>query len=136
MNELQPNSSGEDHRIGLQEDALGRLLRVRVTGKLTKADYAIFVPMVERLMRLHGKIRILLELNDFHGWTAGALWEDVKFDAKHFNDIERLAIVGEKRWEHGIALFCRPFTTAKIRYFDQSELLDADAWIRAGLSNN
>ncbi len=35
-------------------------------------------------------------MHDFHGWSAGVLWEGVKFDWKHYGDIERLAIVGEK----------------------------------------
>ncbi len=48
-----------------------------------------------------GKIRILFEMQDFHGWKSGALWRDVQFDVKHFKDIERVAILGEKAWEHG-----------------------------------
>jgi len=47
---------------------------------------------------------------------AGALWEDVKFDLKHFADLERLAMVGDKKWQHGMAMFCTPFTQATIRY--------------------
>lgn len=70
---------------------------------------------MERLVKQHGKIRMLVEMHDFHGWTAGALWEDVKFDAKHFHDIERLALVGETKWEKGMAVFCKPFTTAASR---------------------
>jgi hypothetical protein len=42
-------------------------------------------------------------------------------------------MVGEKAWEHGMAMFCRPFTTAKIRYFDRSQVDEADAWILADL---
>lgn len=60
-----------------------------------------------------------------------ALWEDVKFDVKHFNDIERLAIVGESAWEKWMAAFCKPFTTAKIRYFPAEQLAEARAWIVA-----
>lgn len=114
---------------GVQITATGKLLCVRVTGKLTKEFYEEFVPIVEDLIRQHGKVRILLEMHDFHGWTAGALWEDIKFDVKHWNHIERLAIVGETRWEHGMATFCKPFTTAKIRYFDASKLDEAQTWI-------
>ena len=54
----------------------------------------------------HGKIRVLFEMRDFHGWEAGALWEDVKFDFKHFSDIERAAMVGDKTWEKWMATFC------------------------------
>lgn len=96
----------------LKETVLGKVLEVRLTSKLVKEDYEQYVPMLERLLKAHGKIRMLVEMHDFHGWTAAALWEDIKFDAKHFNDIERLAIVGDKRRHHGAAVFCKPFTAA------------------------
>jgi len=111
---------------GIKQD---RILEVKATGKLERADYEQFGPEVERLIRERGKLRILLELDGFHGWTAGALWEDVKFDAKHFNDIERLAIVGDSAWEKGMALFCKPFTTAAVRYFEDVD--EARNWIEA-----
>ncbi len=63
----------------------------------------------------------------------GAAWEDVKFDLHHFADIERLALIGENRWEAGMAVFCKPFTAAKVRYFDDSKADEAAAWIHEGL---
>lgn len=115
--------------VDLSTADTGNVVSIRLTGKLTTEDYARFVPVIEEAIARHGKIRLLLELRDFHGWTAGALWEDTKFDMHHFNDLERLAIVGEKRWEKGMAIFCKPFTTAEIRYFDVSEREAAEAWI-------
>src|SRR6202049_2479843 len=101
--------------VTMQEEAGGKGLVVTLSGKTAKQDYEHFVPEVERLIRQHGKIRMLVRLRDFHGWTLGALWEDIKFDLKHFADIERLALVGDRKWEAGMAVFCRPFTTATIR---------------------
>lgn len=115
--------------IDVEERANSKVVKVSISGKLAAEDYEIFVPELERLIAQHGKIAILLELLDFHGWTAGALWEDIKFDVLHFNDIERLAIVGDSKWEKGMAAFCKPFTTADIRYFDASEKDKAEAWI-------
>ena len=97
----------------MQETGSGTVLDVRVSGKLSKADYERFVP-------------------DFRGWELGALWEDIKFDLKHFGDIERLAMVGDKKWEEWMAKFCGPFTKARIRYFDQSEADKARSWIAEG----
>lgn len=114
--------------VGISEDE-GNVVEVEVRGKPDKKDYELFVPEVERRFRTEGKLRVLLRLSDFHGWTAGALWEDVKFDVKHFNDVERLAIVGEKKWQKGMATFCKPFTTARIRYFDHSQEGEARRWI-------
>ena len=109
--------------------AEGELLHVTATGKLTKETYEAFVPVIEQQIREFGKLRILFEMHDFHGWTAGALWEDVKFDFAHWSDVERLAIVGESKWEAGMAVFCKPFTSAKVKYFDHTKLDEAKAWI-------
>jgi len=117
--------------VTLQEKNQGKIVEVRATGKLTTEDYEHFVPEIERLVQQHGKVRVLFEMHDFHGWTAGALWQDLKFDLKHFRDIERLAIVGEKKWEKGMATFCEPFTTAEIRYFDRTEAGEAHKWLEA-----
>ena len=109
----------------------GKLLLVHLTGALHKDDYRDFVPIVEQAVRRNGKIRVLVEMHDFRGWNPGALWEDVKFDFKHFNDIERLAMVGEKKWEQWMVTFCKPFTTATIRYFPMEQADDARVWITA-----
>jgi hypothetical protein len=45
------------------------------------------------------------------------------------NDIERLAVIGEKKWEKGMTTFCKPFTTAKIRYFEKDQGAEAQIWI-------
>jgi len=107
----------------------GKLLHVKVTGKLSKESYQQLTPLVDELIEVHGRLRILFEMHDFHGWTAGALWEDFKFDYQHWRDIEKLAIVGEKKWEKGMAVFCKPFTSADIRYFDHTNLEDAKNWL-------
>ena len=85
--------------IELNEEVGGKLLIISVTGKLTREDYKSFIPKVEELILKFGKIRVVFKMHDFHGWNAGALWEDIKFDVRHFSDIEALALVGDKKWE-------------------------------------
>jgi hypothetical protein len=119
--------------VDVRKEAGGKVLMIKLTGKLTRDDYEHFIPEVERLIEQHGRIRILVQMHDFHGWSAGGLWQDIKFDLKHFRDIERLAVVGEKAWEHGMAAFCKPFTAARVRYFDRCDAGKAEAWIQADL---
>ncbi len=109
--------------------ARGNELEVQLTGKLTKEFYEKLAPVVEKQIAEHGKLRILVIMHDFHGWTPTAVWEDMKFDFKHSRDIERLALVGEKTWEKAMAAICKPFTGAKIRYFDQAEIDEAREWL-------
>ena len=117
--------------VELETESNVKVLNIKIGGKLSKEDYQKFVPKAEQLIEKFGKIRILFEMQDFHGWEAGALWEDVKFDIKHFSDIERLAFVGDKAWEKGMSVFCRPFTTAKIRFFEPKQRQEAIEWLEA-----
>jgi hypothetical protein len=120
--------------IQITEEDNGKVVIVRLTGKLQKEDYAKFVPEVDRLVQQHGKLRMLFEMLDFHGWTAGAMWEDTKFAFHHFRSIERLAIIGEKKWQKGMATFCRPFTAAEVRYFERSQKQEAHDWLQQELT--
>ena len=116
--------------VKLQHDVSDKFLEVHVSGKLSKEDYAQLVPEVEGLIKKHGKLRILFEMQDFHGWEMGALWQDIKFDVKHFNDVERIAFIGENKWQEEMTKFCRPFTTAKISYFDHADMEKAREWLK------
>ena len=107
----------------------GKYIDLKITGKLEKEDYDFFVPEIEAQIKNHGPVSMMIELIDFHGWTTAAAWEDTKFGVKHFHDIERLVIIGDKAWEKGMAVFCKVFTAAKVHYFDISERDEAFAWL-------
>jgi hypothetical protein len=116
--------------IQLEKSPAGNIVTLKFNGKVSKADYEEFVPRIEYLMEGDAKIRLLIELHDFEGWTAGAMWEDTKFAARRFNDIERIAVVGEARWERGMVAFIKPFTMATVKYFDMQDANRARQWIR------
>ena len=111
------------------KESEGKVIGFALSGKLHDADYKTFVPELEEVIEREGKVRLLAHFHDFHGWDAHALWDDIKFDVKHYKDLERIALVGEKTWEKWMAKVCKPFTTAEIRYFDASEIQQAWEWL-------
>lgn len=115
--------------IELSEVAGGKYMEVQVTGKLNHETYQLLIPATEAQIEKHGAIRILFVMHEFHGWDARALWDDLKFDVKHFNDFERIAIVGDLKWEHGLAMFWKTLTTASVRYFEEGDIEKARAWL-------
>ena len=115
--------------LQIMENNSGNILQLDVSGKFVATDFQTLESTFQRLVKQYGKIRVLLRMHDFHGWEPVAFWDEVKFDLKHFSDIERLAMVGDKQWEKFLGVFGRPFTAAEIRYFDKSALPDAHAWI-------
>lgn len=112
----------------LQKSA-GKILGFKMTGKLHDEDYKQFVPVVEAAIQTQGKVRLLAQFEDFHGWDLHALWDDTKFATQHCTDVERIALVGEKKWEEWMAKVCRPFTLAKLRYFESQEIDAAWQWL-------
>jgi hypothetical protein len=115
--------------IEMQQHNDGRILEVRISGKISKADYEQHLPYVENLIVKLGKLSVLVDLRDFHGWEMGALWEDMKFDVRHFRDIDRVAFVGETRWQKAMATSCKPFTMAKVRFFTHDQFAQAREWV-------
>ena len=105
------------------------VLGFTLSGKLHDEDYAHFVPVVDTAIAEHGKIRLLAHFVDFHGWDLRALWDDIKFSTTHCTKVDRIALVGDKPWEEWMAKVCKPFTMAKIRYFDASQIDSAWAWV-------
>ena len=101
----------------------------KMSGKLHDEDYKKFVPLVDAEIAKEGKVNVLAQFHDFHGWDAKALWDDVKFSTTHCTKMKRIAIVGEESWERWMAKVCKPFTMAQIRYFDATENEAAKKWL-------
>ncbi|MBX9584360.1 MAG: STAS/SEC14 domain-containing protein [Gemmataceae bacterium] len=104
-----------------------KVLGFKLSGTLHDEDYQAFVPAVDAAGT--GKARLLAQFHDFHGWDAKALWDDIKFSTTHCTKFEKIALVGDKTWEKWMAAVCKPFTMAKVRYFDAADLDQAWAWL-------
>lgn len=106
-----------------------KVLGFKMSGKLHDEDYKKFVPLVDAAIEKEGKVRLLAHFHDFHGWDTHALWDDIKFSTTHCTKIERIALVGEKAWEKWMATVCKPFTMAKVKYFEAAEIDAAKEWL-------
>jgi SpoIIAA-like len=105
------------------------ILVVRPVGKLVKEDFAQFTAEFDRQRAIQGKLRVLTDLTEFHGWDAGGLWEEFKFDVRHMASMERLAVVSDERWHRALARTARPFLPAKTEFFHASEGELARTWL-------
>src|SRR5580704_9508483 len=64
--EFTPPPEGPAIDVSSEND--GKLLIIKMTGKVHKSDYQHFVPIVEQAVQKHGKIRLLVQMHYFHGW--------------------------------------------------------------------
>lgn len=115
--------------IQLYEEKAGDVLTIHVNGKMDHADYKRLAVDLEKQIQNNPKLHVLFDMTGFHGWEHGTLWHELEIDMKHFDDIERLAMVGDRKWHHAMESFCKPFTLATIRCFDFSEAAEARKWL-------
>ncbi len=118
------------------ETGLPRVVGVKLIGKLHHEDYRRFVPMIESILTAEGKVRLFVLFEEFQGWDMHAAWDDFKFALQHYSDFERIVMVGERRWEKWMASVCKPFTKAKVKYFDRSEVDAAWKWLEENEDGN
>ncbi len=117
--------------ITFKAETADNLITFVMSGKLTREDYENYLPKLADFIESHHGIAVYVEMIDFEGWTLGALWDDVKFDAQYADCISRVAMVGEKKWQKWMAEFSKPFTTAEVKYFDLDQREEALEWARA-----
>jgi hypothetical protein len=107
----------------------GSVVRVNVRGKLTQEDYDQLIPAWEKAIAQHGSMRLLLVLENFHGWEPGAAWDDFRFGVTHADRVERIAVVGEKDWQKWMMKLGSLFRSIDLKYFDAAQLTQAEHWI-------
>jgi hypothetical protein len=112
------------------ESGAPNVVAVKLSGKLHDEDYKHFVPTIEAAVAHEGKVRLLAQFADFHGWDWHAAWDDLKFGLRHYSDFDRIAMIGDRRWEAWMTTFAKPFTKANVRYFDVSDADTAWKWVQ------
>lgn len=115
----------------IEESTGDGLVALRLNGRLVHDDYEEFVPKLEAEIARHGAIRCLIDIVDLEGITLRAVWDEIRFDLKHADDVTRCAVVGDRRWESWATSAVRPiFRKAHVRYFERADYEEALAWVR------
>ena len=113
----------------LIEETGSNILKVQVNGKLIAEDFERWLPEVEKFIRKNERINVLVEVRDFAGWEMEAWWERMWFSIKHFDDIERIAVIAEKKRHELLDQFSNPYAMTKTRYFEPKESEEALGWL-------
>jgi len=109
---------------------IGCLLVVKITGKLSKPEIDAAQRVAIDVIRREGRARILIIGENFKGWQEKGNWGDLSFMMKYDSQIERIAIVGNKKWEDLVIAFTgKGMRSAQVEYFLPAQLGAARAWV-------
>ena len=108
-------------------DVSNGILTLRLTGELTVSEEAEYRRAVMELLLQKGDFRLLVILEGFEGFAAGK-WGGPY--TKNDDKIDRIAIVGDKKWEDAALMFTGTgLRRAEIEYFEPKDLSKASAWL-------
>ena len=107
----------------------GACVGFRVTGRVTSKDHDVLLPHLDNAIAAHGRINLLVLMEDFEGWAG---WETIKADFEFgthlYRQVEKAALVGDNKWQEWIM---DPFTRLKEeRFFVPDQLDDAWQWVK------
>jgi len=98
-------------------------IEVSMFGKLKHEDYQLFVPMIDKALKgAKGlEVDLLADMRGFKGWEFMAVWDDFKFGVKHRNAFDKVAIIGNKKWEEASVAMMSHLMKGKSKFFKERE---------------
>ncbi|MDP1763690.1 MAG: STAS/SEC14 domain-containing protein [Sediminibacterium sp.] len=99
-------------------------------------DYEKIHPLIHNIISSGKKVRWYFEMDEFSISNSTGFWEDGIIEVKygslnftHSDDIEKIAIVGNKKWKKWMHSIMKPFTKASVMYFDLPDREKGMQWI-------
>ena len=106
------------------------ILSIYVTNKLTKGDLDDLASFLKQKEADWDHPHLLMIMKDFKGWEdTAAAWKDLQLDAEYIGHFDRIAIVGDKKWQWWGAQLVNPITKKELKYFPIDLAENAWEWI-------
>lgn len=105
-------------------------IELSIKGTLTKNEFNKFEQKIESLLELYKipKINILIDIKEIKSIEFKSLWDDFLFAIRHFKEIKKVSIVGNKKIEKfSINLMDKIVQNKEFRYFKEYE--EAHKWL-------
>ncbi|NDG74300.1 MAG: STAS/SEC14 domain-containing protein [Synechococcaceae bacterium WB8_1B_136] len=111
-------------------DQQGEVITLKLIGRLDPEAYARIDDDIATLLSHQEELRLLLDLSDFDGWLGlAALGHHLSLVREFHRAPGRVAVVGDRRWQHLTQRLMARFMTADTRYFDSSVLAKGQEWL-------
>ena len=108
------------------------IVHVRIRDVMRGEDQKMLESVATELIDKGKKVRVLAVLEDFKGWEKGGAGSDLGFMLEHYDDIVKMAIVGDERWKEETFLYVgKGLRSTKIEFFPPSALKQAEEWVKA-----
>jgi hypothetical protein len=108
------------------------IIHVRIRDVMGAADQKMLESIAVELIEKGKKPRVIAVLENFKGWEKGGAGGDLGFMLEHYDDIVKMAIVGDERWKEEAFLYVgKGLRSTRVEFFSPSSLKQAEEWVSA-----
>jgi hypothetical protein len=112
------------------EQEEGNLRVLWITGLIRKSEWDDALATEARQWGPQTRIKTLVIVDDFKGWERGADWGDLTFFDRHGDQIDKIAIVADQKWETDLLLFGGVgLRRAPVKFFPANQRKLAREWL-------
>ena len=104
----------------------------KISGEVTKADYEALLPKLDEAIAAHGRINLLVVMEDFDFKGFDTAIADFEFGSHQYRQVEKAAFVSDKKWMERLVKIMDPFTrVVEEKTFGPDQMEEAWAWVLA-----
>ena len=118
--------------IKLLPQSTGSVLGFEISGKVSREEEKEWISKIEKHIEQHGKLRILVHLEESAGWSIDAGVQDIKWVLTHMKNLNKIAIVSPSsvwKWLVSLDGFFAQLVGIGAKHFDVSEIEAAWKWV-------
>lgn len=113
--------------ITLLERSKGNVLGFEATGKISPEDIESVAGIADKAIAEYGKISWLMMMETARYTSLRAMYEDMMWLVKNLKHFDKMAVVGDKKWEE--LLVKADGLVFGEKYFDVSQLEEAWSYV-------
>jgi hypothetical protein len=115
--------------IHIKSTSRREFVEIDIYGRLEHRDYQVMIPVMHRAVEAvkDRELDVLVDMREFEGWTFEAAIDDMKFGFEFKDSFDKLAIVGDRKWEEIATDLMKHITGREIEYFENYD--EALSWL-------
>jgi len=116
--------------INIVKSKLPNTLIAELAGNITSAELDVINTGLFNLEQKNKEVNLVVSITDVNSQSFGALIRELEYGIIHWNKLNKVAYVGDKKWWKSLVELDDVFTKFKEKYFDINKMESAIEWIK------
>lgn len=103
---------------------------IELHGPLSEEDLDTLQATLTDHLKEHTTTRVLFVMDDVSDWEPDERWEELAFDIRHLDALDKVAVVGDDLWDPWLDKVELLFPMSSIQTYDAADREEALDWLR------